>query len=66
MNNIWHWEWKNHELDENSSDDNTSINVIPETPPVSDYEDYDAAMTEVAAAHQIGMDPLVMHQVSKY
>ena len=37
---IWHLEWQDHELNA-SSDDDTSINVIPETPSVSDYEDSD-------------------------
>ena len=37
---IWHWELKDHELDA-SSDDDSSINVIPETPSVSDDEDSD-------------------------
>lgn len=58
---IWHWEWKDHDVDGGSSDDDTSINVIPETPPsVSNDEDSD---DDTAAAIHIGTDAVVTHKV---
>ena len=59
---IWHWEIKDHELDA-SSDDNTSINVIPETPSVSDDEDSDDDVIKAAAGLQIGIDTVITHRV---
>ena len=59
---IWHWELKDHELDA-SSDDNTSINVTPETPSVSDDEDSDDDVIKAAAGVQIGKDTVITHRV---
>ena len=46
-----------------SSDDDTSINVIPETPSVSDDEDSDDDVIKAAAGLQIGTDTVITHRI---